>query len=113
MKHYLYSIYDHQAEYYDKPIMFMNRAAAIRGFVDAGATGDTLFGNHPEHFELCEIGTFDQSTGIVDAFSAPYHCGTLAMLRRALKHDNGDKYNDFTPPQFPEGEVEASIANGA
>lgn len=55
------------------PMFFQNRAAAVRALGDAvnKPKEDNQFYQHPEHFQLCEIGSFDDETGIVSSLLAP------------------------------------------
>lgn len=55
------------------PMFFPNRAGAVRALGDAvnKAGSDNQFYQHPEHYQLYEIGSFDDEVGLVESFAAP------------------------------------------
>lgn len=59
----LFSIFDLKSRAFTAPFAAPNRAVAERVFFDAQQDNDTLYGQHPEDFELVEVGAFNVATG--------------------------------------------------
>ncbi|QCQ84606.1 nonstructural protein [Blackfly microvirus SF02] len=67
----LYQIYDLAGKTIVGPIMAVNHeAAAIRHFTDLLKAKDNLIGQHPDDFELRELGHQDDN-GTIDPLSEP------------------------------------------
>lgn len=67
----VYSIRDMASESYSLPAYFPARGAALRSFMDMVGNEETVYGQHPEHFVLFELGSFDQATGVLEILTAP------------------------------------------
>lgn len=68
----LYSIRDCKAEANLLPFCMRSRGEATRAFGDACKKNDgSPLATHPEDFFLFEIGSFDEQTGLIDAYKAP------------------------------------------
>jgi hypothetical protein len=61
-----YSIYDSAAKCYQRPFFAGQDGEALRMFGDlANGLNDTPIGQHPEHFHLYRIGTYDDQTATI------------------------------------------------
>ncbi len=65
MKLNLYTIYDTAAVFYKNPFAMQTDAQAMREFTDI-FDGDNPIAKHPEHYSLAKMGTFDNSTAIIE-----------------------------------------------
>ena len=65
MIHNAYSVRDTCAETFLMPMFFLNNASAVRALGDAvnRPKEDNNFYQHPEHYQLYHIGTFDDENG--------------------------------------------------
>lgn len=71
--HAVFSVRDVCVDAYLLPMFFQNRAAAVRALGDAvnKPKEDNQFYQHPEHYQLYEIGVFDDQIGMVVPHVAP------------------------------------------
>lgn len=66
MKYRLYQLYDNKAQHVAGPILiFPREAAAIREFHRLLSTEGTQAAQYPGDFDLLEIGTLDEETGMI------------------------------------------------
>lgn len=67
------SVKDTAAQAFGRPIFVPTTAVAVRSFRDEVNRKDSTddMSRHPDDFELYEIGSFDDSTGIIDVLSSP------------------------------------------
>lgn len=82
-----FSVRDMKAEIFHQPFFCLTRGVGIRVFTEACGNLDHDFGKYPEDFVLFEVGKFDQSRGVLDAFSAPTALGSGLDFQRPA--DNG------------------------
>lgn len=68
----VFSIWDETAELYSQPIVSQNAGTAIRSFIKAVNDGDPTnnLGRFPHSFQLFEIGTWNDETGIIEMHEA-------------------------------------------
>lgn len=73
MNHAMFAIRDTCVGSFLLPMFFQNRAGAVRAFGDAvnKAASDNQLYQHPEHFQLFELGLFDDETGLSTMLVAP------------------------------------------
>ena len=74
------SVKDLAAQAFGRPVFVPTAGVAIRSFrdeVNREASDNDIF-RHPADYELYQIGTFDDSTGLVEALQPP------KLLSRAL-----------------------------
>ena len=77
MKTTMYPIYDSAAQAHLSPMFFHNDGIAIRWFSDGINNEDkqnNLF-NHPEHFTLFKVGTFDDKLCQFELLDTPVSLG--------------------------------------
>ena len=69
MKSILVSVYDKKAQFFDKPVVAVNKETAIRmiqnTFQDANCQGLQIV-KTPADFQLFQIGTFDDNNGNIE-----------------------------------------------
>lgn len=75
MKLVIVSVLDSGAQAYSVPQFVAHRGVALRSFRDACNDKSCPFGQHPEDYELYEIGWFDDQVGEV-------HCGVVELIVR-------------------------------
>lgn len=63
MKKLMISVFDKKAESWSFPVQADNKLTAIRMFADLVSDNRTLVGQHPEDFDLYELGEFDVTSG--------------------------------------------------
>jgi hypothetical protein len=64
----IFTVRDSAVEAYSKPVFAPTRAAGIRSMEHQVNSGDFL---NPECFDLFEIGSYDEQTGIITAYDCP------------------------------------------
>lgn len=74
----LYAIKDTKANAFMNPIIQRTMGEAIRSVVDESKQPNSMFGKHPEDFNLFKLGTFNQETGLITIEPAPKSIGTVA-----------------------------------
>ena len=70
---YIYTIRDSAAALYGRPFYVQGPAVAVRSFTDEvnkAEPQNDLF-NHPEDFELFELGTYNDATAVFELYSQP------------------------------------------
>jgi len=63
MKLIIIAVKDRAADLYGKPFYVRTRAEAIRSFTDEVNNKQSQINQHPEDYDLYEIGTFDEDSG--------------------------------------------------
>lgn len=85
MEQVIVSVKDTAAQAYGRPVFVPTVAVAVRSFKEEvnreGSTDDLA--RHPGDFELYEIGTFDDSTGIVVCHTDASGVPSPRMIARA------------------------------
>ena len=78
------SVLDVKAKAFLQPFFVANSSMAIRSFGDAvnNAKPDNNFYQHPEHFRLYQLGTFDDETGLHTLLDAPEFVVDAVSLMR-------------------------------
>lgn len=73
MKHVICSVRDSAADCFQRPFMTQTPAVAVRLFGDEvkNDNDNNPMVRHPEHFELFELGLFDDETAKIDMLAAP------------------------------------------
>lgn len=75
MLHKIFSVYDSCAESYLPPFFLPTKGQAVRAFSDCAKDPRHMFGKHPEHYVLFEIGHFDDSNALIELHRAPVSLG--------------------------------------
>lgn len=68
MKHCVFAVKDRLADVFGQPFQQANKLSAIRAFTDSvNSVGETnMLNKHPDDFDLYELGTFDDCTGLYE-----------------------------------------------
>lgn len=74
-----YSLYDTKAGIFNTPWFCISRGVAIRMVMDLVSDPQTTINRHPDDYTLFEIGTFDDSNGVLTS-SAPVNLGVAASF---------------------------------
>jgi hypothetical protein len=63
MSKFLYTIYDIKAQVHNNPMVQNNNAEAMRTFAQLANDEKTFINKHPEDYQLCLVGEWDEYTG--------------------------------------------------
>lgn len=74
-----FSLLDMKTGIFNTPFFLAHAGQAIRACVDLGQDRNTSVGRHPADFQLCQVGTFDDQTGMF-AIGTPVPLGTVASF---------------------------------
>lgn len=84
MKFVVVSLFDKAAACFNPPQCVPAAGVALRQFEDLVNGEDSVYTRHPEHFELYQVGVFDDSNGSFDCSSPPFILSNASALRRSL-----------------------------
>lgn len=79
----LYSLKDIKASTFGNPLIFVNRAVAIRSLAEAAQQPDSMLCKHPYDFQLFYIGEFDATSGVLSRPDTPDFVITVGDLKTA------------------------------
>lgn len=82
-----FAIFDKKAIAYRFPHFYHQVGQAIRAFEDAVNDPQTEFAKHPSDFVLCQIGEFDDQSGIITGLKSPINIQE-ALTLKAPKTEN-------------------------
>lgn len=71
----IFAIHDSKAEAFLPPVFLPTDGQAKRTFADACNDSSHDFGKHPEDYCLFLLGTYDDSTGLINRKEAPLSLG--------------------------------------
>lgn len=73
MKLHVMSVKDNAAQTFGRPFFMPSTGVALRSFTDEvnRAAEDNQLYKHPEDFDLYQLGTFDDETGVFDLLAFP------------------------------------------
>ncbi|AXL14692.1 nonstructural protein [Microviridae sp.] len=77
----MFTVYDSKANAYLQPFFLKSAGEAVRAFTDSCNDPKTAFCRHPEDFTLFEIGTYDDSTALVETHKAHISLGLASELK--------------------------------
>lgn len=90
----MYAVLDTQVQAYLQPFFMRTDNEAIRAIAQVSLQKDHQFCQHPSHFGLFRLGTFDDATGLVDPEAQPMLVGDVLSCRKAMaltaENDNGE-----------------------
>lgn len=75
MKQLVFSIYDVKAEVYNPPFCMKTLGLAKRTFQDMATDSKSQISKYPDDYALFEIGTYDDSIGLMEPSKVPYSHG--------------------------------------
>lgn len=65
------SVYDSAAEAYSKIFLEQSKGSALRAFMDAASNKDSSIAQHPEHYSMFHLGSFNLVTAKFDLLPSP------------------------------------------
>lgn len=71
MKHVVAAVRDSAADCFQRPVFVATPAVALRAFGDECLNKDSPMSVHPEHYELFELGSYDDATGKFEMLDSP------------------------------------------
>jgi len=69
----VFTIRDQAGEFYNPPFFAKTKQEAVRSFTRIKNDPQSTINQFPQHFDLYEIGTFDDSDGKMVTFDTPQH----------------------------------------
>jgi hypothetical protein len=83
MKHAVFAVRDTCIGSYNMPMFFQNRAGAVRALGDAvnRPKEDNMYYQHPEHYQLYEVGTFDDDSGMFEPIVPEFVVDCQSLVR--------------------------------
>lgn len=81
----IFCVYDAAVDAYMQPFFLRSKGEAARMWTDTVNDPKTQFHQHPKDFTLFEIGDFDETTGVVQAYAAKLPVGTALEFK--TKHE--------------------------
>lgn len=100
----MFTIYDSCADAHLPPFILPKEEQAKRTFYDCVNSEDHQFGQHPDHYTLMEIASFDDEIGLIRPLEVPISHGNGVVFR---KPPTQEESTDGTQEQEPQ------ISNGA
>lgn len=73
MLHKMFAVRDAKAELFSKPILAVTPGEAERAFAESINRPDTIHNNHPQDFDLYQLGEYDDNTGKMFPLPTPLH----------------------------------------
>lgn len=92
----VFCIYDIKAETYLNPMYFRRTEEAVRSFSEAANDPSSNFHKYAEDYALCEIGTYDDDTGLHSPFVIPKVINNA--LQASIQHR--EFYASFKLPEL-------------
>lgn len=80
----MFSVYDSGAKVFLQPFFVRHEQEALRAVSEAGMDSKTAVGKYPAEFVFYGLGTFDDTTGIVEMFPALNSYGPVSGLIAAV-----------------------------
>lgn len=71
----IFTVHDAKASYYLQPFFGRANGEAIRSFSEAINSPDHQFAKHHADFTLFELGSYDESTGLITPLPQPVSLG--------------------------------------
>lgn len=80
----VFAVFDQKAHVYHAPFLSHNPATAMRLLSDVVADRSHSFGKHPMDYVLCQLGTFDDQSGVF-VTELPKHLCLLSDLTQEVR----------------------------
>lgn len=77
----VFSVFDSKAGSFSTPFFSVNKAVALRDFGQAVNDQKSQLFLYPEDYILFELGSFDDSTGVISSHSTPINLGSAAQYK--------------------------------
>lgn len=75
-----FSVFDSKSEVYGAPYFNQHPGVAVRVFTDLVNDPNTVIAKHPEDFTLFEVGSFDDSKGVMLPLGTPINLGVASVF---------------------------------
>lgn len=82
----VFSVHDQKAVAFLPPFFFGTVGQAVRAISDCVTDPNHSFGNHPEDYTLFEVGSWDDSTGVLTPLDEPKVVVTLLVLKSEIEN---------------------------
>lgn len=79
MKLTAFSILDGKSGIYNRPWFAVSTGVALRNFSDLVNDPKTEVSRHPEDYTICELGTYDDTTGTFEGLVSPKPLGNASQ----------------------------------
>jgi hypothetical protein len=91
----MFAVFDSAIKAYANPVFLQSRGEAIRGFIEIVNDPKSKFFKFPEDFTLFELGTYDDSSGLVTSLTTPYSLGNALqfMNKSPLNSSNENSFS--------------------
>jgi hypothetical protein len=87
----LFSVFDNKARLYNPPFGFPETGQALRAFKNAANNREHGFGMNPEDYCLYQIGTFDDSTGLISHLDPMLNLGMASEFVLVVQEDSSNE----------------------
>ncbi len=94
----IFTCFDQKAKLYTRPFVYVQTPEALRSFSDCANDPTHDIGRHPSDYTLMEVGTFDESTGVVTSTSPAISHGTAVEYLELPTHPGLIDLNDQPVP---------------
>jgi hypothetical protein len=74
----MYTVYDLKAQVHNNPMVQNNHAEAMRTFAQLSTDPKVSVSHHPEDYQLCCVGEYDEYTGKIIGY------GSIEILAKAV-----------------------------
>ena len=85
MRYCCFAVRDTCSENFHLPMFFVNRASAVRALSDVvnKPSPDNAYYNHPEHYQLYEIGSFEDEFGTFTPMTPTFVVDCQSLVQSA------------------------------
>lgn len=102
----VFALLDTKVGVFNTPFFMLYEGSAIRACVDLGGDLSTVVGRHPGDYMLCELGSFDDQTGVLHHIP-PRQIGMVASFLPARGQFQG------SAPLFEDEKLVQALAKPA
>jgi hypothetical protein len=88
MKQVIASVYDSKVSVWSAPTFHINKGALSRAWMEAVNDPQSPFSKYPDDFTMFIVGTWDDSTGIIEMLQAPDSLGVAVQYRKTETKQN-------------------------
>lgn len=81
----IYSIFDNKALAYNQPFLMKNDNMATRAFSNLANDPESNISANPDDFVLYQIGSFDETTGLISHLDPILNLGTAHLFVKESK----------------------------
>ena len=85
MRVFVYVIRDSVSQVYDRPMCARSEGEMVRSFSDVAKDTSHPIGQHPEHYSLWNVGTYDDNSGMIEATPPVHVVNAIDLVRGDLE----------------------------